>query len=191
MKIELTENSCKKSGSSLDEALVLICLHNVRDPLSALKECIRKGLVSKRPLEKGYFLTNKGSGLLTDIISKPQGGRDVLSLAKQLKEIYPKGTKTVSDKKYYWTDSPKLIERRLNVFFKLYGQFNDEDIIDATKRYVASFKGDYETMKLLRYFIFRERSFGGINEPSSDLLNFIENKGEDMNNNTNWTMKLI
>lgn len=105
--------------------------------------------------------------------------RDLGPLCKRLKEIYPRGCKEVSGKRYYWTDSVKLIERRLKTFFSLYGEFSDEEIEEATERYVKSFEGNYDMMKLLKYFIFREKSFGGgVSEPSSDLLNFIENKDE-------------
>ena len=91
---------------------------------------------------------------------------------------------------YYWTDGISLIIKRLKIFFKKYGIYSNEIIIDATKRYVDSFNGDYRFMKLLKYFIFKEKKGeGGDVESSSDLLNFIENnEGEELSND--WSTEL-
>lgn len=191
MKIELTQKNCEAHGLTKEQAMLMIAAENIPDPKATLQECIERGLVSKRPLKEGYFVTNKGASLLEEILIRDvKKNRDLSSLAKELKSIYPRGYKVVGDSKYQWTDAPGLIERRLGVFLKIYGNHSDEEIIDATKRYVASFKGDYETMKLLRYFIYREKSYNGISDPSSDLLNMIENKDEETNN-SNWLNEII
>ena len=74
---------------------------------------------------------------------------------------------------------------RSEVGIKKYGTtYTDEQILTAAKEYVASFNGDYRFMKLLKYFIFKEKV--GANreiEPESELMTYIENAGqEDLNN---------
>lgn len=194
MKVIVNPKVCRKYGISPEEAVLMIAYNNVPN-VSEVTEGLRgKGFISKKQGDSGgYFLTDKASGILTDIIfdsSRPEE-RDLTSLCEQLKKLYPKGSKDVNGKKYYWADSVKLIKRRIEIFFRLYGEFPDEDIIEATKRYVDSFDGDYSTMKLLKYFIFREKSFGGgVAEPSSDLLNYIENKDMKEVSGRDWTSRI-
>lgn len=110
-------------------------------------------------------------------------------LCDKLKEAYPTGKKDGTI--LYWTEGKKLIERRLKLFFKKYGNYNYEDIIDATKRYVQSFDGNYSYMKVLKYFIFKEKI--GANrevEGESELLNYLENKSQVNSQNDNWVVSV-
>ena len=96
------------------------------------------------------------------------------ALATELKAIYPKGKK---DGKWYWADGVQLIVKRLRLFFRKFGEFRAEEIIDATRRYVQDYQGRPD-MRLLKYFLFKSEAVDGMIEPSSDLLNYIENKDE-------------
>lgn len=102
--------------------------------------------------------------------------KDTLSLANTLKEIFPKGKKEGTS--LYWTEGATLIDKRLRAFFKKYGEYSKEEIIDATKRYVESFHGDYSYMRTLKYFIFKDIRGAEEIENSSDLLTWIENKND-------------
>lgn len=71
------------------------------------------------------------------------------------------------------------------MFFKMYDKYDDATIIDATKKYVESFNGSYEYMRLLKYFIWKDEkklnSDGGYYvEEASDLASFIENKEDSI-----------
>lgn len=182
VEIRLKKKACEMYGLTLEEALILVTFDTVPQFMKLKDELVKKGLLSlKRDGDDEWFLPDKACNIVHDILleSETIKKRDLGPLCKRLKEIYPRGCKEVSGKRYYWTDSVKLIERRLKTFFSLYGEFSDEEIEEATERYVKSFEGNYDMMKLLKYFIFREKSFGGgVSEPSSDLLNFIENKDE-------------
>ena len=105
----------------------------------------------------------------------PTKDMELEELAKKLKEIYPKGMK---DGKWYWSDGVALIKRRLQAFFVKYGRYPAEEIIDATQRYVNE-KRDQDDMRLLKYFIFRDKKVDGEVVATSDLLTWIENKGEE------------
>ena len=58
-------------------------------------------------------------------------------------------------------------------------QPNYEDIVKATQAYVSSFNGAYGYMKLLKYFIFKEKKDAdGECNSESELLNYLEKKDE-------------
>lgn len=116
------------------------------------------------------------------------------TLAKELKNIYPKGKKPGTN--YYWADGEALIAKRLKLFYKKYGKdYTDGEIIQATKAYVESFNGSYQYMKLLKYFIFKEEIKDGMAESSSELLTILEKTKEgeteeDIITSLDWTMEL-
>ena len=69
--------------------------------------------------------------------------------------------------------------------------FTDEQAINATRKYVNSFNGDYQYMQLLKYFICkRTTGFGNATEDNSQLLSYIENEGQEDNINNDWTSEL-
>lgn len=108
--------------------------------------------------------------------SKVIDHKSILELSKTLKEIFPKGKKEGTA--LYWAEGVSLIDKRLRLFFKKYGVFSSEEIIDATKRYIESFNGNYAYMRTLKYFIFKDIKGVEEIENSSDLLTWIENKND-------------
>ena len=127
--------------------------------------------------------------LINDVISNITDRRQRLIEGKMLKEIFPKGKKDGTN--LYWSDGVALIEKRLKVLFKKYEtRYPDEEILDAAKRYVESFNGDYRFMKVLKYFLFKdEKGAAGKVEESSELINYIENKGEETISNL-WEVEI-
>lgn len=98
-------------------------------------------------------------------------------LADQLRELFPQGKKPGTN--YMWKDNTITIARKLKSLDDLckeYGiaRFTDEEAIDATKRYIASFHGNYDYMQLLKYFILKQNYDKA--EKASQLLSFIQNK---------------
>lgn len=118
------------------------------------------------------------------------------NLAPILRDIFPKGFKVVGiGCKYSWRDCNRVIAGKLRTFFKRYGtQYTDEQIIEATKKYVESFNGNYTYMKLLKYFIWKDTvkedtNGKGYVDEGSDLVNLLET--EDTSSITsNWTNEL-
>jgi hypothetical protein len=93
---------------------------------------------------------------------------------------------------YYRCNNPEVI-KKLKKFFTQFGNYSDEDIISATKRYVASFNGNYAGMRLIKYFILKDAvkqgEEGSHVEQVSDLLTFLENgesEEEVVINNGDW-----
>lgn len=195
MTICLSKEGCQKNNISLAEALLMLAIHNNADLDAAQKELIKKGYITANRddlfQQIGWRLTNKGTEVIDSVIvdsDKKQEPNDrLIQLATRLKEIFPKGKK--DDTNYYWADGVALIVRRLKLFFKKYGNtYTDEQIIQATSKYVEGFNGDYTYMRLLKYFIFKEKvGAAGEVEGDSELISYIENAGQEENLRNDWT----
>lgn len=194
----LNKKAAQQNGITIDEALLMLVIHNKADLERAEKALIQKGLITAERndlfQQVGWRLTNKGTEVLDSVImdsDKEQEPRDrLIQLATRLKEIFPKGKKDGTN--YYWADGVILIVRRLKLFFKKYGnKFTDEQIIQATEKYVQGFNGNYQYMRLLKYFIFKEKvGANGEVEGDSELISYIENADQTDDLKTDWTSSL-
>lgn len=178
----------EKEGWTLGEFLLMLCTINKIDLQAAKRLLIQKGLMTDHcPPEQypplGVAPMEEGVKKYNEIIIKcspsvngtPSTDEELDELAIRLKKIYPKGKK---EGRWYWADSPELIKERLKKFFVKYGRFSAEEIIDATERYVKD-KQDQEDMRLLKYFMFRDKRVDGEVVATSDLLNYIKLKDEE------------
>ena len=194
----LNKKAAQQNGITIDEALLMLVIHNKANLERAEKALIQKGLITAERndlfQQVGWRLTNKGTEVLDSVImdsDKEQEPQDrLIQLATRLKEIFPKGKKDGTN--YYWTEGVALIVRRLKLFFRKYGnKFTDEQIIQAAEKYVQGFNGNYQYMRLLKYFIFKERvGANGEVEGDSELINYIENAGQEENLRDDWATTL-
>lgn len=194
----LNKEAAQQNGMTIDEALLMLVIHNKINLEKAKEALIQKGLITAERndlfQQVGWRLTNKGTEVLDSVImdsNKEQEPQDrLIQLATRLKEIFPKGKKDGTN--YYWADGVALIVRRLKLFFKKYGnKFTDEQIIQAAEKYVQGFNGNYQYMRLLKYFIFKEKvGANGEVEGDSELINYIENAGQEENLRDDWTSSL-
>lgn len=193
MKLIIDSDICQKYGMSVDEVLFLM-LSSYKSNIPTIKARIPPLYgVENKFNDWQFYITGEGEQLINKIIVesepiiKKQGNR-FEELAKQLREIFPSGKK---DQYNYWRDSVKVITARLQKFAKIYGSdITDEQIINATKRYVESFNGNYQFMKLLKYFIMKTEDKNGEKIEESQLLNYIDNADEDLVYNNNWEVEL-
>ena len=194
----LNKKAAQQNGITIDEALLMLVIHNKANLEGAERALIQKGLITAERndlfQQVGWRLTNKGTEVLDSVImdsDKEQEPQDrLIQLATKLKEIFPKGKKDGTN--YYWADGVALIVRRLKLFFKKYGnEFTDEQIVQAAEKYVQGFNGNYQYMRLLKYFIFKEKvGANGEVEGDSELINYIENAGQEENLRDDWTSSL-
>lgn len=141
-----------------------------------------KGFLKK--VEGGYqFHEGKKPKVRTWIIkssNSPEAMDRLTLLAEAMQSVYPSGKKMGTN--YYWRDSTKVIAQRLAMFFKKYGDKSDEEIIKATRDYVESFNGDYQYMRLLKYFIYKKED----GDEESPLSSCLDNAGQENTENRNW-----
>ena len=194
----LNKKAAQQNGITIDEALLMLVILNKANLEGAERALIQKGLITAERndlfQQVGWRLTNKGTEVLDSVImdsDKEQEPQDrLIQLATKLKEVFPKGKKDGTN--YYWADGVALIVRRLKLFFKKYGnKFTDEQIIQAAEKYVQGFNGNYQYMRLLKYFIFKEKvGANGEVEGDSELISYIENAGQEEDLRNDWTSSL-
>lgn len=181
MKFYIDTKYLKEYDIGFDSLLILLSIY-FNKPLKVIKfpEDIEGYCLRNEDLNK-YYLSQRGVNLVEDIFLKSEFtdksvNISIEELAEKLREIYPKGKKPGTA--YMWRDSTALIVKRLKAFFKKYGKFDDEAIIDVTKKYVESFNGNYTYMQLLKYFIFKDEE--------SQLLSYLSNPEDIDNDNNDW-----
>lgn len=192
-RITVDEKICNKHGLSMAEVFYLLLATNKIHIPTLVSQLPKKLGIASPLIEWQYFLTDEGNDLLSTILieSEPdiqKEGDRFDKLADKLRELYPNGKK---DNVYHWRDSTKVIAKRLRLFAKKYGSdFTDEQAIEATKRYVESFNGNYKYMQLLKYFIMKNTNDGGQIAEVSQLLSYMENADEDVQYNVDWEVQM-
>lgn len=197
MKITLNDNVCKEKGIKLDEILLILLVNRKGNIDEAVKDALEKEIIVHNPSSEGnYLITQRWWDLcMSTILSADDdvpGDTRLDKLVDKLMAIYPKGKKEGTT--IYWRGNRKDVKLKLQKFFKLYGnKYTDDQIINATKKYVESFNGNYSYMRILIYFIWKatkkiDTEGKGYIEETSDLASYIENEGQESNNN--WMNEL-
>ena len=196
MKIEVNDEICKKYNLSIEEALVLIGLkYSSQEIFQKLnKERFLLDLGSSIFNEETkYKLSRKANEVLSCILAESTNAvakrsTNIEELADKLRDIYPNGK--IFNTNYYYRCNRQDIINKLKTFFKMYGtKYTDEQIINATQKYVNSFNGNYAYLKLLKYFIWKDERLKG-ESVQSLLADFIENESSEDTTNTDWTVEL-
>lgn len=194
MKIVISQEGCMKNNISIGEVLLLLSYYIKSDFESSQDLLVSKGYITSvsSQIIKDYpwRVTNKGIETINNVIIDSEAGErsmdELLELAEKLKAIFPTGRKEGTSS--YWTEGKILIARRLKVFFKKYGNsYTNDQIIQAAEKYVEGFNGNYQFMKTLKYFIFKDKVVEGEKDNTSDLLTYIENAGQEEILRSDWT----
>lgn len=198
MKITFDDKICLKHKLTLEEFLVALMFRQVKKPREIIKNLKdREVLVIK---DGNPLVTQHWSEVLDEILCDSSGEQDderLLNLAKKMREIYPQGkmrSRTGQVTPYYYRCNNAEVVKKLKKFFLIFGNYSDEDILDATRRYVASFRGNYSNMRLIKYFILKDdvrpsEDGTGHVEQISDLATFLENKGSEEEEVTNFSIE--
>lgn len=188
MKMTIDSSVIEKEGLSMEEFCVL--LFYLFNGTGTLNNVICNILWEKNYLikvEDGYIINNNILQQVEQWISAStiteEKTHSLLKLAENMREVFPSGKKPGTD--YYWRDSTKVIAQRLGIFIKKYGdEYTDDQILEATKKYVQSFNGNYKFMHLLKYFISKKNI--ETKEDSSELLSYLENAGQEESLSDDW-----
>ena len=207
MKIILDTEVCKKEGKDADVILYLLSLlSGCRITTSTFEKARQQNLLlfeqmydPRKPFPEYVSLNVTGEHLAESIMASSNGiasEERCVQLAEKLREIFPSGKKP--GYAYTWRDSVSCIADRLKKFFMKYGDYSDEQVIEATKAYVASFNGNYTYMQLLKYFIWKNKVTGeevvrgrvvGEVERQSQLAAWIEDT-PDKKTSADWDIEL-
>ena len=188
MKLIIDSDACLNNGTCIGEVLLLYEYALKISPESMKQSLIDKGYItSAGNLFDRYTATDKAVKLLDNVLADSSVDDDtkITELATKLKELYPRGKKEGTNQ--FWADGVSIIVKRLKIFYKKYGFYDNDIIIKATENYIKSFNGDYRFMKTLKYFLWSEKvNKAGEVEPTSDLLTYIENADEVDELSNDW-----
>lgn len=193
---KLTDAACKKHGLLLSEGVALVAISSTTD--DTYKSLISKGLITKvngtlYSLDKKYSPTEKGINLVDELIADSEENivlkeEEIKNLADTLRSMYPEGK--MPGTSYYYRCNRADVVRKLKSFFRRYGDYTNEQIINATQRYIASFNGNYTYLRLLKYFIWKDENKDGETLQVSQLADWIENQSQVNRTNSDWTTSL-
>lgn len=197
MKVVIDTDKCAELGLTPDVALYLASLYfNCCITRDTFNEVCKKGFITYDGFAAGFPVNGKITQDGVDIVESLFLNSEIVQvvkfgdkeqdrfmvLADKLREIYPQGKKQGTN--LQWRDSTVMIAKRLKALIKKYGvSFTDEEAIEATKRYVDSFHGDYRFMQVLRYFLWKDDKING--EEVSQFLSYLQND-DDQDNNADW-----
>lgn len=95
------------------------------------------------------------------------------NVAPQLIELYPTGIKPGTGNP--WRGSKQQIVTRLcSLEDRLQINLDPQEVINATKMYIETYRNDQRTMRTLPYFIWKNDVVNGEYEFKSDLIAFID-----------------
>lgn len=203
MKLVLDEKVCLKHKLTLQEALIALAVR-AGNTNEAVKNLLAREVLVERNGE--FLITQHWNDVVEEILcDSSNNGLDLsderlLALAVKVQECFPKMKMRYAsgqESPFYFKCNKTEIKNKLKKFLTLYGETSDEDIIDAAKRYVATYESKgYLGMRLAKYFIMKDdRKLGADEEVHveqlSDLATFLENKGseeEEPANDDDWLL---
>lgn len=198
MKISIDEKVCTKHKMTAHEVLLAVAVRSLKknESLDSILENMLKREILVRE-EDRYLITQHWNDVVDEVLADSSGNckkssDELMALAVRIQECFPKMAqpdKFGRPTKYFFRCNKREIMLSLKRFYEAYGEVlddvTDEDIINATKHYVAEgAKDGYRGMRLSKYFIFKndvrkdEDGTGHI-EQVSDLMTYLENKGSE------------
>lgn len=190
MKITIDDKQCAKHKLSLQETFLLmamLCPGKLKDAINNLK--------SRGVLLAGeeFHIEASWADIIQDLMTNGTNDEDrLLNLAKKMRECYPEGK--MPGTAYHYRCNNREVALKMKKFFTQYGKYSDDDIIDAVKRFVAAFNGNYRFLPLLKYFVSKNKLIKDEDGTQhvvevSPLASFLENK-EDVPdvNSDDWLM---
>lgn len=191
MKTVLNEKICLKHNLTLQELLVALAVRGGKVN-EVVNNLVSREVIVERNGE--YYITQHWNDVVDEILcDSANNGIDLsderlLALAKRVQECFPvmkMRNAYGQETPFYYRCNKTEIKNKLKKFLTVYGDVPDDDIVDATKRYVATYasKG-YVGMRLAKYFIIKEdRKLNADEEihveEISDLATFLENKTDE------------
>lgn len=186
MKITIDDKVCLKHELSIEETLIALAVKYGKNIKETYENLLNREVLVKD--SENTYLTQHWNDVLDEIILDSNGAIDdeerLKNLANRMKEVYPKGK--MPGTPYYYQCNTREIMLKLKKFFKIYGNYADDDIVEATKRFVSYFNGNYKFLPLIKYFIFKDKLVmdeDGQQHVSSEsqLATFLENKDNNDN----------
>lgn len=195
MKITIDDKICLKHGLTPNEVMLALVI-KTGEMEEDISNMVARGIL----VDKGeYLVTQCWSDVLDEILCDSQSSieksdEELLNLAQRMRECFPQGK--MPGTPYYYRCNNSEVIKKLKKFFIQYGNYPDDDIVDACKRFVASFRGNYKYLPLVKYFISKlkdqEDEDGTIHKVEySPLADYLENKEETVADTSDWNTQTL
>ena len=201
MKITIDEKVCTKHKMTPQEVMISLAIRSFKKN-ETLDKTLENMLKREILVKEGdnYLITQHWNDVVDEVLADSGGctktDEELKEFAKKMIDAYPHGAmidrRTGRPTTYFFQCNNYEVRAKLKSFYARYGEYPDEDILDAEKRYVARWNGNYQQVgfRQLKYFIFKKDKETG--EITSPLLDFLENKESEGDvvetNSDDWLM---
>ncbi len=187
MKINIDEKVCIKHKLTPSELLIALAIRSANNFEEIVNNMVNREILVNH--EGKFLVTQHWNEVVDEILCDSSDNVELdeqrlLNLAIKMRECFPAGK--MPGTAYYYRCNNSEVIKKLKKFFVMPGNQNytDEEIINATKRFVASFKGNYRYLPLIKYFISKlkpvQEEDGTIhNVEFSPLADYLENREDE------------
>lgn len=130
--------------------------------------------VKKNDITQRYEVTSKGIVLLKEAerlmsrVKKTIVTKEWDEKIVQYNELFPKGKR--NDSTVGYRRNPKELKDTFIWFFDKYSEYNWDDVLEITKKYIDSFGDDYTYLQNAKYFIKKSDVNKTISSTLADLI---------------------
>ena len=183
MQLSIDERQCSKYHLSPQQLLVALAVRSTEDFKALWKDLLQREVIVKH--DGQWMITQRWNDRVDDILMESTGKTEsedrLTELAKKMRKEYPDGK--IPGTSYYYRCNVGEVASKLKRFFLKYGNYSDDEIIAATKRFVNDKKGDVY-LPLLKYFIWKQKTVRdewgvGHVEEVSTLATYLENSQQE------------
>lgn len=183
MKVTINSDVAQQNGLTTQEVMLVAIIKSGVNIEQTIENLVNREVLVK-DLFGEYSVTQRWAEVCDNILlssdSSIPSDNDLMPLAEKMMALMPQIKKEGTSS--YFKCNRREVLLKLKKFIKLYGNYPQEDILNATKKYIDSFNGDYTHMRLLKYFIMKEArkvdgNGEGYIEETSDLATMLESKG--------------
>ena len=179
-KIVIDETKCLKLGLTLQETLIALAISMGKYKDTAVN-MVNRGILTQDIFSQGFLgISSEWKKKVNSMVSSDNERLKVLAM--EMQQCFPQGKKPGTV--FYFRCNVRAIVNKLQKFFEVYGDYEDDKVIAATKKFVASFNGDYRLMPLIKYFISKNKKTMGEDgevhtTEVSELATILENMSDN------------
>lgn len=183
MQLSIDERQCSKYHLTPQQVLITLAVRSTDDFKALWKDLLDREVIVKHGGQ--WLITQRWNDRVDDILMESTGKAEsedrLIALAKKMRDVYPDGK--MPGTSYYYRCNVREIASKMKRFFLDHGNYTDDEIVEATKKFAEANKGN-KYIPLLKYFISKQKTvrdeYGvGHIEEVSELASYLENKQEE------------
>lgn len=183
MQLSIDERQCSRHQLTPQQVLIALAVRSTDDFNALWEDLVKREVIVCR--ENQWYITQRWNDKVDDILMESTGKAEsqerLVALAKKMREAYPEGK--MPGTSYYYRCNVAEVASKMKRFFLNYGNYTDDEIVEATKRFAEANKGN-KYIPLLKYFISKQKTIRnedgvGHVEEVSELASYLENRQQE------------